>query len=63
MAGLICGVSCCVSGYVIGLTGESGVKNFAINEEIFVGLILVLIFAEVLGLYGLIAGIILQLAG
>ena len=43
-AGLACGFSNLVAGYAIGLCGESGVKNYAINENIFVGLILILIF-------------------
>ena len=61
-AGIVCGLSNAISGYSIGLVGEHGVKYYAINESIFVGLILVLIFAEVLGLYGMIAGIIMSLA-
>ena len=59
-AGLTCGLSNMVAGYAIGVVGEQGVKYYAINEGIFVGLILILIFAEVLGLYGMIAGIILS---
>ena len=61
-AGIVCGLSNAVAGYAIGLSGETGVRSYAINENIFVGLILILIFAEVLGLYGLIAGIIMSLA-
>ena len=61
-AGIVCGLSNGIAGYTIGLTGESGVKFYGINENIFVGLILILIFAEVLGLYGMIAGIIMSLA-
>ena len=61
-AGIVCGLSNAIAGYTIGLTGESGVKFYGINENIFVGLILILIFAEVLGLYGMIAGIIMSLA-
>ena len=62
-AGIVCGLSNMVAGYAIGLTGETGVRSYAINENIFVGLILILIFAEVLGLYGLICGIIMSLGG
>jgi V-type H+-transporting ATPase 16kDa proteolipid subunit len=36
-----------------------GVKANAQNEKVYVGLILILIFAEALGLYGLIVAIIL----
>ena len=60
-AGLACGLSQLAAGYAIGLVGEQGVKSFAMNEQIFVALILILIFAEVLGLYGMIVAIILQL--
>ena len=61
-AGLVCGLCNAVAGYAIGLTGEAGVKYYAINENIFVALILILIFAEVLGLYGMITGIIMSIA-
>ena len=60
-AGLLCGFSNVMAGYAIGYVGERGVKYYAINENIFVGLILILIFAEVLGLYGMIAAIIVSL--
>ena len=60
-AGLVCGLSQMASGYAIGLVGEQGVKCLGMNENIFVALILILIFAEVLGLYGMIVAIILQL--
>ena len=60
-AGLVCGFSQLAAGYAIGLVGESGVRCFAMNESIFMALVLILIFAEVLGLYGMIVAIILQL--
>ena len=60
-AGLACGLSQLAAGYAIGIVGEHGVKCFGMNEQIFVALILILIFAEVLGLYGMIVAIILQL--
>ena len=60
-AGILCGFSSVAAGYAIGLVGEQGVKYYAINEGIFVGLILILIFAEVLGLYGMIASIIVMI--
>ena len=49
------------SGYAIGLVGEHGVLSYGKNEAIFMALVLILIFAEVLGLYGMIVAIILQL--
>ena len=60
---MVCGLSNAIAGYAIGITGDTGVRYVAINEAIFVALILVLIFAEVLGLYGMIAGIIMSLGG
>ena len=60
-AGLVCGFSNVAAGYAIGLVGEQGVKFYAINEAVFVALILILIFAEVLGLYGMITSIIVSI--
>ena len=60
-AGLVCGFSNVAAGYAIGLVGEVGVKFYAINEAVFVALILILIFAEVLGLYGMITSIIVSI--
>ena len=60
-SGAICGFSNLAAGYAIGLVGERGVKFYAINEAIFVALILVLIFAEVLGLFGMIVSIIITI--
>ena len=57
-AGLSCGLSALASGLAIGVAGEAGVKAYAQTEDIFVGMILVLIFAEAIGLYGLIVAII-----
>ena len=59
-AGMVSGFSNVAAGYAIGLVGERGVKYYAINESIFVALILILIFAEVLGLFGMITGIIVS---
>ena len=59
-AGLTCGFSCVASGYAIGVVGEVAVKMYGINENIFVAIILIMIFAEVLGLYGMIVSIIMS---
>ena len=59
-SGLCCGLSALVSGYAIGIVGDAGVRANAQNESIFVGIILILIFAEAIGLYGLIIAIILS---
>lgn len=59
-AGLACGFSCVAAGFAIGVVGEAGVKANAQEERLFVGMILILIFAEALGLYGLIVSLILS---
>ena len=59
-AGILSGFSNVAAGYAIGLVGERGVKYYAINVNIFVALILILIFAEVLGLFGMITSIIVS---
>ena len=59
-AGLICGLSCISSGYAIGVVGETSVRMYGINEDMFIAIILIMIFAEVLGLYGMIVGIIMS---
>ena len=59
-AGLACGMSSLASGLAIGVAGEAGVKAYAQTERVFVSMILVLIFAEAIGLYGLIVAIILS---
>lgn len=58
-SGLCCGLSCLASGLAIGIVGDAGVRANA-QKEIFVGVVLILIFAEALGLYGLIIAIILS---
>lgn len=60
-AGLLCGISNVAAGYAIGVVGETGVKFYAINENIFVAMILILIFSEVLGLFGMITAIIMSI--
>lgn len=59
-AGLACGLSGLAAGGAIGVVGEAGVRAIGLNEKLFVGVILILIFAEALGLYGLIVSLILS---
>jgi V-type H+-transporting ATPase 16kDa proteolipid subunit len=59
-AGLSVGLSGLAAGMAIGIVGDSGVRATAQQPKLFVGMILILIFAEALGLYGLIVGLILQ---
>ncbi|CDS41053.1 Vacuolar ATP synthase 16 kDa proteolipid [Echinococcus multilocularis] len=58
-AGLSVGLSGLAAGYAIGVVGDAGVRAYCKEAKIFVGMILILIFAEVLGLYGLILALIL----
>merc|ERR1719265_2252407 len=57
-AGLTVGLSSLAAGLCIGIVGDAGVRANAQQSRIFVGMILILIFAEALGLYGLIVGLI-----
>ena len=59
-AGLCCGLSSLAAGVAIGSVGDAGVRANAQQDKIFVGMILILIFAEALGLYGLIISLILS---
>ncbi|KAL3130947.1 hypothetical protein ABBQ38_000270 [Trebouxia sp. C0009 RCD-2024] len=59
-AGLSCGLAGLAAGMAIGIVGDAGVRANAQQPKLFVGMILILIFAEALALYGLIVGIILS---
>ncbi|TPP62869.1 V-type proton ATPase proteolipid subunit [Fasciola gigantica] len=59
-AGLSVGISGLAAGYAIGIVGEEGVRSTAKQPKMFVGMVLILIFAEVLGLYGLIVALMLS---
>ena len=58
-AGLVCGLCGLGAGYAIGVAGDAGVRALSQQPRFFVGMILILIFAEVLGLYGMIVALIL----
>ena len=58
-AGLACGLSGLAAGIAIGIVGDAGVRASAQQTKLYVGMVLILIFAEALGLYGLIVGLIL----
>ena len=57
-AGLCCGLSSLAAGLAIGIVGDGGVRANAQQEKIFIGMILILIFAEAVALYGFIIGLI-----
>lgn len=56
-AGLIVGLSCLAVGFAIGIIGDAGMRAHGIEEKMFVGVVLILVFAEALALYGLVVGI------
>ena len=59
-SGLCCGLSSLGAGIAIGIGGDAGVRALGQTDRIFVGMMLILIFAEALGLYGLIVSLILS---
>lgn len=59
-AGLSVGLSGLAAGMAIGIVGDAGVRATAQQPRLFVGMILMLIFAEALGLYGLIVALIVS---
>lgn len=59
-AGLSVGLSGLATGFIIGIVGDTGMRGTAQQPLLFVIMILILIFAEVLGLYGLVVALILS---
>jgi len=59
-SGLSVGLSGLAAGMAIGIVGDAGVRASAQQPRLFVGMILILIFAEALALYGLIVALILS---
>ncbi|KAL2149821.1 hypothetical protein VTH82DRAFT_7497 [Thermothelomyces myriococcoides] len=58
--GLSVGLTGLAAGYCIGIVGDKGVRSYMQQSRVFVGMVLILIFGEVLGLYGLIVALILN---
>ena len=58
-AGLCVGIASLGAGLAIGIVGDAGVRAMAQQDKIFIGLLLIMIFAEALALYGFIVGLIL----
>lgn len=50
-AGLAVGLSCLSSGFCIGIVGDAGVRAAGQQPKMFVGMVMILIFAEVLGMF------------
>lgn len=59
-AGIACGMTGLAAGYAIGFVGDSCVRAYVQETKVFVSMVLILIFAEVLGLYGLIIALIMN---
>ena len=57
-AGLACGLSGLASGLCIGVAGEAGVKGM-LHRDVLIAVILMMIFAEAIALYGFIVAIVL----
>ena len=62
-AGLCCGLSGLASGFSIGIAGDAGVRAVGQQGRVFVGLILIMIFSEAIGLYGFIVALVLGASG
>ncbi|KAG9393474.1 V-ATPase proteolipid subunit [Carpediemonas membranifera] len=58
-AGLSVGVASLASGIAIGITGDAVTRAIAREPKLFIGMILLLVFGEVLGLYGMIVSVIM----
>ncbi|KAL2353696.1 vacuolar ATP synthase-like protein 16 kDa proteolipid subunit [Cryomyces antarcticus] len=58
--GLSVGLTGLAAGYAIGVVGDMGVRSYMQQSRVFVGMVLILIFSEVLGLYGLIVALIMN---
>lgn len=56
-AGLSVGLSCLSAGFCIGIIGDAGVRATGQQPRMYVGMTMMLIFSEVLAIYGLIVGL------
>lgn len=58
-SGLCCGLSGLAAGIAIGIAGDAAARALGQQDKIFIGMMLILIFAEALGLYGMIVSLII----
>ena len=58
--GISVGVTGLAAGITIGIAGQYGIIAFAKQPELFVGMTLVLIFGEVLGIYGMVISLVMN---
>jgi V-type H+-transporting ATPase proteolipid subunit len=59
-AGLAAGLSSLAAGLAIGIVGDTAVRAYGKQERIFVAMILMLIFSEAMGLFGLIIALLMN---
>ena len=62
-SGLAAGLAALAAGLAIGIVGDTSVRAYGKQDKIFVAMILMLIFAEALGLYGLIIALLMNSQG
>lgn len=62
-AGLVVGIPGLAAGVAIGIVGDAGVRAAAHQPQLFIGMLIILIFAEVLGLYGVVLALMLNNQG
>ncbi|KAJ4422978.1 hypothetical protein N0V82_002372 [Gnomoniopsis sp. IMI 355080] len=58
-AGLAVGLCGLAAGFAIGIVGDAGVRANVQQPRLYTAMVLILIFSEVLGLYGLIVAILM----
>ncbi|EWG46662.1 V-type H+-transporting ATPase 16kDa proteolipid subunit [Fusarium verticillioides 7600] len=58
-AGISVGLCGMAAGFAIGIVGDAGVRASSQQPRLYIGMVLILIFAEVLGLYGVIVSILM----
>ena len=59
-AGIAAGMCSLVAGYAIGRIGDTCARAFIKQEALFTGMVLMLIFAEAIGLYGVIIALLMN---
>ncbi|KAI0528487.1 V-type ATPase [Xylaria digitata] len=58
-AGISVGLCGLAAGFAIGIVGDAGVRANTQQPRLYIGMVLILIFAEVLGLYGVVVCVLM----
>ncbi|KAI1355622.1 V-type ATPase [Xylaria sp. FL0043] len=58
-AGIAVGLCGLAAGFAIGIVGDAGVRASTQQPRLYIGMVLILIFAEVLGLYGVVVCVLM----